>query len=76
MALVNVVIAHGARWAEHEDVVVAVFDVRRVYFNVEEKRVTFVELPDYMPAEFRADTRWKVAQGVVRNSLSCSIMGR
>ena len=47
-------IAHAARWAEHEDVVVAVFDVRRAYFYAEEKRDTFVELPDYVPAEFRA----------------------
>ena len=29
LALVKSVIAHAARWAEHEDVVVAVFDVRR-----------------------------------------------
>ena len=53
LALVKAVIAHAARWAEHEDVVVAVFDVRRAYFYAEEKRVTFVELPDYVPAEFR-----------------------
>ena len=46
-------IAHAARWAEQEDVVVAVFDVRRAYFYAEEKRDTFVELPDYVPAEFR-----------------------
>ena len=54
LALVKAVIAHAARWAEREDVVVAVFDVRRAYFYAEEKRDTFVELPDYMPAEFRA----------------------
>ena len=29
LALVKAVIAHAARWAEHEDVVVAVFDVQR-----------------------------------------------
>ena len=29
------------------------FDVRRAYFYAEEKRDTFVELPDYVPAEFR-----------------------
>ena len=54
LALVKAVIAHAARWAEHEDVVVAVFDVRRANFHAEEKRDTFVELPDYVPAEFRA----------------------
>ena len=35
------------------DIVVAVFDVRRTYFHAEEKRDTFVELPDNVPAEFR-----------------------
>ena len=40
-------------WAEHGDVVVAVFDFRRAYFCAEEKRDTFVELPDYVSAEFR-----------------------
>ena len=34
--------------------VVAVFDVRRAYFYAEEKRDTFVELPDYVPAGFPA----------------------
>ena len=29
------------------------FDVRRAYFYAEEKRDTFVELLDYVPAEFR-----------------------
>ena len=52
-ALVKAVIAHTARRAESEDIVVAVFDVRRAYFYAEEKRDTFVELPDYVPAEFR-----------------------
>ena len=47
-------IAHAARLAESEDIVVAVFDVRRAYFYAEEKRDTFVELPDYVPAEFPA----------------------
>ena len=32
----------------------AVFDVRRAYFYAEEKRDTFFELPDYVPAGFRA----------------------
>ena len=53
LALVNVVIAHAARRAESEDIVVAVFDVRRAYFYAEEKRDTFVELPDYTAAGFR-----------------------
>ena len=52
-ALVKAVIAHAARRAEGEDIVVAVFDVRRAYFYAEEKRDTFVELPDCVPAEFR-----------------------
>ena len=47
------VIAHAARRAESEDIVVAVFDVRRAYFYALKKRGTFVELPDYVPAEFR-----------------------
>ena len=54
LALVKAVIAHAARWSEREDVVVAVPDVRRAYFYAEEKRDTFVKLPDYVPAEFRA----------------------
>ena len=54
MALVKAVIAHAARLAEDEDIVVIAVDVRRAYFNAEEKRDTFVELPDYVPAEFRA----------------------
>ena len=45
-------IAHAARLAKSEDVVVAVFDVWRAYFYAEEKRDTFVELPDYVPADF------------------------
>ena len=53
LALVKAVIAHAARQAENEDVVVAVFGVRRAYFYAEERRDAFVELPDYVPAEFR-----------------------
>ena len=53
LASVKAVIAHAARRAEGEDIVVAVLDVRRAYFHAEEKRDTFVELPDYVPAEFR-----------------------
>ena len=54
LALVKAVIAHAARLTESEDIVVAVFDVRRAYFYAEEKRDTFVELPDCVSAEFRA----------------------
>ena len=63
-------IAHAARRAESEDIVVAVFDVRRAYFYAEEKRDTFVEcrIPDNACCE--------AAQGVVRNSPSCSIVER
>ena len=53
LSFVLAVISHAARQAESEDIVVAVVDVRRAYFYVEEKRDTFVELPDYLPAEFR-----------------------
>ena len=54
LAFVKAVIAHAARQAESEDIVVAVFDVRRACFYAEENRDTFVELPDYVPAGFRA----------------------
>ena len=53
LALVKAVIPHAARRAESEDLVVAVFDVRRAYFYAEEERDTFVELPDHAPAELR-----------------------
>ena len=53
VALVKAVIAHAARRPEGEDIVVAVLDVRRAYFHAEEKKDTFVELLDYVPAEFR-----------------------
>ena len=53
LALVKAVIAHAARLTESEDTVVAVFDVRRAYFYAEKERDTFVELPDYVPADFR-----------------------
>ena len=38
LALVKAVIAHAARLAESEDIVAAVFDVRRAYFHAEEKK--------------------------------------
>ena len=53
LALVKAVIPHAALLAKSEDLVVAVFDVRRAYFYAEEKRDTFVELPDHVPVEFR-----------------------
>ena len=68
LSSVKAVIAHAALRAESEDTVVAVFDVRRAYVYAEEKRDTFVELPD--------NACWEAAQGVVRNSPSCSIVGR
>ena len=54
LALVKAVIAHAARWAGRGDTVVTVFNGRQAYFLSEEKRDTFVDLPDYVPAEFRA----------------------
>ena len=53
LALAKAVIAHAARRAEGEDIVVAVFDARRAYFYAEEKRETpllscrTVYLPNY-----------------------------
>ena len=41
LALVKAVVAHAARRAEGEDIVAAVFDVRRAHFYAEEKRDTF-----------------------------------
>ena len=51
-ASVKAVIAHAARRAESEDVVVAVFDVRRAYFYAAEKRDNLF-LVASVPAEFR-----------------------
>ena len=63
LALVKTMIAH-ARLAESEDIVVAVFDVRRAYFYAAEKRDTFVQLPDYVPADF-----WTTHVGKLRKAL-------
>ena len=52
MALVKAVIAPAARQAESEDIVVAVFDVRRAHFHAEEKRDIFVDLPDSVLSGF------------------------
>ena len=52
LALVKAVIAHAPRLAESEDIVLAVFDVRRAHFYAEEEKDTFVELLDYVPADF------------------------
>ena len=75
LALVKAVIAHAPRLAESEDIVLAVFDVRRAHFYAEEEKDTFVELPDYVPADFRTTRVGEAAQGVVRNPPSCSIVG-
>ena len=64
LALVKAVIAHAARRAEGGDIVVAVFDVRRAYVYAEDKRDTFVELPDYVPAEFRTTHVGKLRQAL------------
>ena len=55
-------IAHAARLAGSEDIVVVVFDVRRVYFYAKEKRDTFVELLDYVPAEVPGNACREAAQ--------------
>ena len=53
VALVKAVIAHAARLVAQGDTDAAVLDVRRAYFNGGEKRDTFVELPDHVPADMR-----------------------
>ena len=70
LALVKAVIAPAARRAESEDIVVAVFDVRRAYFYAEEKRDTFVELPDYVPAEVRTTHVGKLRKALYRTRLA------
>ena len=60
LALVKAVIAHAGRRAESQDIV----DVRRAYFHAKEKRDTFVELPDYVLAEF-----WTTHVGKLRKAL-------
>ena len=47
------VIAHTALRADQSDTVAAVFEFRRAYFYAEEKRTTFVGLPDNVPADVR-----------------------
>ena len=64
LALVKAVIAHAARRNEGEDVVVAVFGVRRAYSYAEEKRDMFVELPDSVPAEFRSSHVGKLCKAL------------
>ena len=79
-------IAHAARRAESEDIVVTVFAVRRAYFYAEEKRDTFVELSGYVPAEFRTTHVVKLRKAlygtrpaaaswgdVLRKGVSCSL---
>ena len=72
LALVKAVIARAARWAEHEDVVVAVFDVRRAYFYAEEKKETPLLNSQTTCHRIPCNTRWKAAQGVVRNPAAAS----
>ena len=74
LALVKAVIAHAARRAESEDIVIVVFDVRRAYFYTEEKRDTLL---NYWTMYFLdSESRWKAAQGVVQNTPGCSIVER
>ena len=54
--------------------VVAVFDVQRAYFYAEEKRDTFVELPDFVPAEFWTAHVGKLLKACFHNEL-CSVTG-
>ena len=68
-------IAHAARRAESEDIVVAVFDVRRAYFYAEEKRDTFVELPDNVPAELRTTHAGKLRKALYGNRPSAASWG-
>ena len=63
-------IAPAARRAESEDIVVAVFDVRRAYFHAEEKRDTFVELPDCVPAGFQTTHVGKLCKALYGTAAS------
>ena len=64
MALVKAVIAHAARRSESDNIVVAVFEVLRAYFYAEERRDTFVELPDCAPAEFQTTNVGKLRKAL------------
>ena len=70
--MVETVVAHAARWAGRGDTVVAVFDVRRAYFCAEEERDTFVEFPDYVPAEFRASHVRKLRKALYGTRLAAA----
>ena len=72
LAVVETVVAHVARWAVRGDTVVAVFDVRREYFCTEEKRDTFVEFADYVPAEFRASHVRKLRKALCGTRLAAA----
>ena len=75
LALVKAVIAHVARRADQNDTFLAVFDVRRAYFHVEEKRDIVVELPESAPADVRTSRVEKAAQCTERYSASDWVMG-
>ena len=69
------VIAHAARLAESEDIVVAVSDVRRACFHAEEKRDTFVELLEYVPADFRTKHVGKLRKALYRTRPAAASWG-
>ena len=69
-------IAPAARRAESEDIVVAVFDVRRAFFYAEEKRDTFVELPDYVLAEIRTTHVGKLRKALHGSRPAAASWGR
>ena len=76
LAQVKAVIAHAARQAEGEDTVVAVFDVRRAHCCAEEKRDTFVELPDHVPAGFRSTHVGKLRNALYETRPAAASWGR
>ena len=75
LALVKAVIAHAARRAESEDIVVAVFDVRRACFFAGEKRDTFVELPDYVLAGFQTTHVGKLRKALYGTRPAAALWG-
>ena len=60
---------------EQSDTVAAVSDVRRADFDAEEKRDTFVESPDYVPADVRASHVGKLRKALYGTRPTASSWG-
>ena len=77
LAKVKAVIALATRRAESEDIVVAVFDVRRAYSYAEKRRERHLcRVAGLCTCRILDKTCWEASRGVVRNSASCSIVER